>query len=318
MTFQFDAYGVNKNEGTGSNVDWAAYNKYMEETVDCKQKEVVVGVISGIYDLGIQAQKDGEYLFDEKDGTEEEQLSTAKIPGTRFETREKFFNDGSWYENVRVKVVPKKPAQSIAIAVDFPDILVDKGQFFGDESNPQPLRMLLGGEFSLKDGGGRIVAQPIPLTLRKNDKTYGKWSMPHNSKLYKMASAAGLIEDKAPFVPEMLGGLLGKAMQFNLQVRVNDSGFLDEKCAFAAKLSRGMKVPEFDESILHGISFTQDCTEALKQVRASVKNTIKRAENYEGSTVEEQIKALEGAKQAKPSNPAPVEEGFDDDDDAPF
>lgn len=282
-TFQFDAYGANKTESSDRpQVDWAAMNKYIVEAVQCENEEVLVGVISGIYDLGIQEQKPGEYVFEGDESAEREEI--AANPTCHFETRARFYDNGKWLENVRIKVVPKKDAQSVAFAVDFPDVIVDKGSFFG-ESNPLPYRMLLGGEFILK-GGTAVVAAPQALTIRKNDKTGNQWSMMPNSTIYKMAVGAKLVKPGEPFLPERLGELLGKALQFKIRVGFNDAGYLQEKCAFAAGLGRGQVAPQFDKSILHGVTFNRaNDPNALKQLRKSVKNTIQRAKNYEGSVI---------------------------------
>lgn len=294
--FQFDAYGANKTESSDRpQVDWAAMNKHIVETVQCENEEVLVGVISGIYDLGIQEQKPGEYVFKGDESAEREEI--AANPNCYFETRDRFYDNGKWLENVRIKVVPKKDAQSVAFAVDFPDVVVDKGQFFG-ESNPLPYRMLLGGEFVLK-GGTAIVAAPQALTIRKNDKTGNQWSMMPNSTIYKMAVGAKLINPGEPFLPERLGELLGKALQFKIRVGLNDAGYLQEKCAFAAGLGRGQVAPQFDESILHGITFNRaNDPNALKQLRKSVKNTIQRAKNYEGSVIAGELGTAEPAQAA--------------------
>lgn len=326
--FQFDAYGVNKSEASDRpQVDWAAMSKHIVETVQCENEEVLVGICSGIYDLGIQEQKPGEYVFEGDESAEREEI--AANPRCYFETRDRFYDNGKWLENVRVKVVPKKDAQSVAFAVDFPDVIVDKGQFFG-ESNPLPYRMLLGGEFVLK-GGTSVVAAPQALTIRKNDKTGNQWSMMPNSTIYKMAVGAKLVKPGEPFLPERLGELLGKALQFKIRVGFNDAGYLQEKCAFAAGLGRGQVAPHFDESILHGITFNRENDpNALKQLRKSVKNTIQRAKNYEGSVVASELGASE-TEQVAPNtgktqsntNSAGVSQNvteapIDDFDDIPF
>jgi hypothetical protein len=266
-------------------VDWAALDKYVVETSGLQSEEVLTGVISGIYDLGIQEQEDAKL---EWNGTEEqEREEIAKNGNTYFEN----LYDYESKKEKRYKRYPQKPVQSVAFAVDFPDILIDKSPFFGGESNPKPLRLLLGGEFVLK-GGTKIVAKPFPLVARKNEKTNNKWSFPFNSTIYKMAAAAKLVEQGEPFVPQEIDKLLGVALQFKARVWFKD-GYYNEKCAFSAGLGRGMKAPEFDDSILQIIQFDADNAEdQLKQLRISVRNTMARASDYAGSKLEGQLNKL--------------------------
>ena len=61
----------------------------------------------------------------------------------------------------------KKPIQSVAVAVDFPDIMIDKGQFFGaKEENPKPLRLYLGGSFYIPEIG-MVIGRPTPTKVTK-------------------------------------------------------------------------------------------------------------------------------------------------------
>ena len=283
-------------------VDWKALNEYVVETAQLQQPETLVGVISSVVDLGIQPQKPAEYVFEGDESAEREEI--ANNPNVSFETRERFYDDGKWLNDVRVKVVPRKDTQCIAMTVDFPEIQINKGQYFGDDSGKTlPLRMLLGGEFKPSKESPVIVAKPFPLTVRKNDKTNNEWSMTFNSTLYQMAVAAKITEKGKPFLPQDVDKLLGKAFQFEAQIGFNDKGYYFEKVSFKAALGRGMVVPEFDESILHMIQFTaQNEESAVKQLRASIKNTIKRATNYESSVIAQQL-GDSGSLQV-PSEPA--------------
>ena len=69
------------------------------------------------------------------------------------------------------------------------------------------------------------------------------------------------------------------------------------KCSFKAALGRGQVVPKFDPSVLSMVLFdVENKEEYIKTLRASIKNTIKRAKNYHGSKIQQQ---LEGSQ---PSN----------------
>lgn len=264
-------------KGSGSDVDWDGRAKYLVETAQLTKAEVLVGTISGIYDLGIQAQDDGK--MESKLTPEEEAEEIEKNPNCYFENAIDY-NDGK--KEKRYKRFPLKDEQSIAITVDFPDIMVDQAPFFGKESNPRPLRMLLGGEFNPKGSKEKIVARPLGLGIRKNDKTYNKWSMLPNTLLYKMAVAGGVIIQGEPFLPQDdLSNLLGKSMQFKAKLELNDGKYLNESCQFVGALARGQVAKELDESLHQLIQFTvENDPNDLTELRGSIKNTMKRAKNW--------------------------------------
>lgn len=324
----FEVYNTGSNNNSDRpQVDWAGMNSEIVEVAGLQEVETIIGKISGIYDVGIQPQPDAQYPWT---GTkEEEQAEIEKDSSVYFEDL-KDYQDGGKIK--RYKLKPVKPAQSVVFAVDLPQIIVDKGKWFGN-SDPKPLRLLLGGEFT-PSGGKTIAAKPQALTVRKNDKTNNQWSMPFNSTIYKMAVASKLIKQGEPFLPKRIDELLGKSMQFKVQVFLNDGKYYTEKCAFAASLSRGQAEPDYDESLLHMIQFNADNTEDdLKQLRASVKNTMRNAENFETSKIKDQIgeafkkddspksEDLAKEKPAKKEEPVADESEIDFtvfDDDLPF
>lgn len=280
-------------------VDWEGLNKYIVETCGLQNDEVLTGIISGLYDLGIQEQEDAKVEFK---GTDEDELAEiAKSGDVYFET----LMDYDTKQMKRYKRWPQKPVQSVAFAIDFPDIMLDKGPFFGAESSPKPLRLLLGGEFVLT-GGTKIVARPQPIVIRKNDKTNNKWSFMPNSTIYKLAVGTKVINAGDAFTGDMLDQLLGKAAQFKARVFFNKDGFYNEKCAFAAGLARGMNTPVFDDSLIHIVQFDADNKEEdLKQLRISVRNTMVRAQDYAGSKLEGQLNKLFPNSRANTSQNAP-------------
>ena len=126
-------------------IDWAAMNAHVVEVAGTQNKKrSLPAVISGIYDLGNQNRDDAEIDCTDKDwksrnkdydGSDE---SKRKIISTRA---------GSYFKEIDGKehfCYPQKPVQQIAVAIDFPQIVIDKGQFFGKE-NPHTLRVLLNG-----------------------------------------------------------------------------------------------------------------------------------------------------------------------------
>lgn len=280
MAFKLNVTTTTQNSGgERREVDWNALNAHVIDAAKtAKKARSIPGVISGIYDLGEQNREDAEIEF--KGTPEEEAKIIEEKPATYFEND----RDGK-----RVMRYPQKPVQQIAIAVDFPQVLVDKGQFFGN-SNPLPLRMLLNGEFTLSDST-RIVARPYSIveTKFKDEK---KWAFAKNNGIHKLADACELLDDKGLFTKDRIGELLGKVALFQFRVYMKPSkkdpskSYFTEEIKLAGLIPEGVEIPEFDESILHGVNlYGENDEDAVKQLRATVRNTIMRANNYEGSDI---------------------------------
>jgi len=283
MAFAVNAGGNSSSEGK---VNYDDLNNYVVETAGLEDRTTLVGIVSGIVDLGIQEQEDAEIKFE--GDADAEAAEIEKFPST-------YFKDGideQTKKPCRLKCYPQKAIQSVAVAVDFPDIIVDKGQFYG-ESNPQPLRLWLGGQFFIQ-GVGMVIGRPIPL---KNDTSTGKWSFRKNHIFHKMAVAAKLIKADEPFVSRDIDQLLGKAMQFEAQVYIKNSKYYTEYIKFAGGVARGQSVPElpFDPFV---VEFNGNLTpENMLNLRNHVINTIKRANNYAGSKIQGFLEAAQEAKE---------------------
>jgi hypothetical protein len=296
--------------GTKREVDWDALNKHVIEMAKTDKKaRSIPGVISGIIDLGEQSREDAEYPFD--GGPEKEAAETAKFPAT-------YFKDGFDEKNkpCRLKCYPQKPVQQVAITVDFPQVLVDKGQFFGNSAE-LPLRMLLNGEFQLSDGV-KIVGRPYSIVETKYDD--GTWAFAKNNGLHKLADAADLLDTKGYFTKNRIGELLGKVVQFEFRVYMKPSKkdasktYFTEDIKLVGKLPEGIVSPEIPEGILYGVNLFGDIdVDAVKQLRLSVRNTIKKALNYETSD----IKAVLDAQATSQGSPAPRQEAPKADEAAP-
>lgn len=288
----FETYGVNSSTKSEkkSDVDWNQFNEYLVETCNLQERETLVGYVSAIVDLGTQKLPDAEYVSDVE--LEDEEDFIDDNPGV-------YFKDGFDPETrkpARMKCIPQKPQQCISLAVDFPDIMVDKGQFFG-ESNPKPLRLWMGGTFYTQ-GSGMLVARPTPLkvvNLDKERKTK-KWSFSPLHLCYKMAVAAKLVKAGDVFLPNQIDELLGKAFQFEAQVYFKEGKdkkkYLTEYIKFVGGLGRGQKEPELvTEPVL--IQFNaKNKPEHLKEIRSHVVNTMRQATNFEGSPIQSQLEAL--------------------------
>lgn len=324
MAFDVYSAGAPSQSAGGKQVDFDALNRYVVETAALQQRETLVGVVSMVVDLGEQNQEDAEMTFT---GTEEdERAEIAKNPNT-------YFKDGfdqQTKKTIRLKCWPEKPVQCVAVAVDFPDILIDKGQFFG-ESKPLPLRLWMGGQFYLP-GTGMVIGKAIPLKWVNLDKTRAtkKFSLAQTNTLYKMAVGAKLINPGEEFTPNRIDELLGKALQFDAQVFFKESKgkqYYTEYVKYSTGLGRGQATPELPFAPLLVQFNKENPEEAIKDLRAHVVNTIKRANNYEGSIIKGQIESLRGQRpagdaQAQPApqtkSVAPPKDDVDFDDDLPF
>ena len=284
----FKVHGGQQQSSSSSvkEVNFDELNQYTVETAGLQDRETLVGYISQIVDLGTQKLPDVENVFT---GTAEEEAEIiAKQPATYF--KDAF--DWETKKQARFKCYPQKDQPCVAFAVDFPDIIIDKGQFFG-ENKPLPLRLWMGGQFYTQDGG-MVLGRPTPLKYTNLDKSRATkvWSMAQNSLPYKMAVAAKLVKNGEAFLPERIDELLGKSFQFSAQVWMKESKgkqYYTEYVNFVGALGRGqaecqhVTVPQL-------VHFEADNSEeAIKELRAHVVNTIKKATNYEGSKIKGQI-----------------------------
>lgn|SRR5690554_6152955 len=292
MSFQFNVEQTqtSSNSDSGKQVDWDALNKYLVDTVGTqKRAKSVIGIISGVIDLGLQVQEDAKMVFT---GTpEDEAAELEKNPEQYFETLPD--NKGVPTRYKRWKV---KPCQQVAITVDFPTIMINKGQFFGDENAEEhPLRMILNGEFYLKDVG-KVVGKPYNVKEHRHDD--GFWAFKSNTQIHKLAAATDSLNDQGYFKANMLGNLLGKAALFEIQLSLNESNgkqYLNEKIKLSGQVPDVMvpMIPGLDPKYIYGVNFkgVQD-PKILKNLRQSVINTMKLAQNYQGSDVQKALDSL--------------------------
>ena len=193
--------------------------------------------------------------------------------------------------------------QSVVLAIDFTDIIVDMAEAHGEPSNPLPLRLYTGGQFYVPTQG-MIVARPTPLRVVNLDKTRKtkKWSLAQNNMLHKMAVAAKLIKPDEVFLPQRIDELLGQAFQFEAQVYMKKSGqkeYFTEYLKFASALGRGQNVAELTTTP-QLVQFDEENPDAaVVELRQHVVNTMKLAENYNNSVIKKQIETLRKSKAPK-------------------
>lgn len=233
-------------------VNYKELEDYVIKTVDCEQPETLNGVVVGLIDLGCQPIKDAEYDVDKGDEDLTIEQLTAKYSDNFVDNFEgdKQFNKIVKFDYVKdnrtgvksiKKFVKQKPQQCVAYVVDFPDILVDKTQFYGEESKPLPLRLYSGGTFYNAYQKKELVQNPLPLKWSNiNSDKSGKpiFSLALTSQLHKMAVAAKLVKTGEPFEPHRVDELLGKTLQFKVQVGRNDKGYYFEKLGFVGAIQK--------------------------------------------------------------------------------
>ena len=282
-------------------IDFKALEDYVIKTVDCEQPETLNGVIVGIIDLGNQAIKDSEYDVDKGD----ENLTIEELEAKyKDKLVENFEGDAQFgkitkfdlaYDNklgkkVIKKFVKQKPQQCITYVVDFPQTLVDKAQFFGEESNPLPLRLYAGGNFFNTYQKKELIQNPMPLkwsNINSDKSAKPIFSLALTSQLHKMAVASKIVKTGEPFTPDRVDELLGKTLQFKVQVGRNDKGYYFEKLGFVGAIQK--KDVPFENVNTFMVQFGEDNdVEVLKQLRRHVYNTMSNALNFSGDIIEKQ------------------------------
>lgn len=304
-------------ESTGEKIDWKTVNEERVKIFKTEDKpKSRVGIISGIIDLGLQPMEDGHKKSEVPPEGEEAYL---------LEHPTNYFDD---FEDNRTKKVerhvfwPQKAQRAVAITVDFPQFEYD----WGGEIGKKPFRFLLNGEFINKGSKRSDIILGRTYDLKETTKDFSpRWSLAKNSLLYKMAVATNVIKPDEPFTKSQIGELIGKAALFEVRFWL-DGGYTNEKISFKGEVPEEMSAPEYDDSILYYINLDGDNDEAaVKQLRKSIKNTIKRSESYVGSNLQEKFgNVIEGVYPAKAEEPAkaaqtpvasqPAPEDFDSSD----
>tara|TARA_R110000850_G_scaffold537_1_gene3271 strand:+ start:49 stop:1053 length:1005 start_codon:yes stop_codon:yes gene_type:complete len=332
----FDANDVATSGG--SDVDFKKVNDYILENAGLQNRETLIGTVNVILDLGTQIQEDASMPF--KGTAEEKQKALDDYPETYFMIKKDYQDGGKEKE---FKCWPQKPVQCVALAIDFEDIHLDLGQFYGDDSGTtKPLRIWMGGQFWKGAEVGMVLAQPTAL---KMNKKLGNWSFDKKHLLHKMAVGSKLITPDECFVPQQIDELLGKSLQFEAQIYMKSSKskeYFTEYVKYVSGLGRGQVAKE-STITPYLIQFKGgNDQQGLKEIKHHVINTMKQAENWEASKVKAELEAAgklggtstattdsSGSEQKKVPAEKPQEnlepvadtmaEGWDDfDDDIPF
>lgn len=290
QNFEFygnDSSTTNTSDTPRVEVDWKKLNEHVVEAVDCTTPQTVVGVIAQIVDLGLQNQEDAKFVNKDDAETMAKNIADGRC---YYEEGDELDQKGKPTGNtVTYKRWVQKAIQQVALVVDFPEILVDKGQFFG-ESKPLPYRLVMGGQFWDKHNKEMILQRPVSLKLMKNHKD--QWSLSDKNTVFKMAVAADLIEAGGAFTPNRLGDLLGKAFLFEIQTYINAGGYLNERILFKGKLMRGQEAPEYTLTPkIIGFNANNDLEE-VGMLRKEVINSMQRALNWNESNIKKQLEQV--------------------------
>jgi hypothetical protein len=299
MAFKTSAVTTTSNNSDRPQVDFDALNEFVVEQVGCQQPETLNGVLTGIIDLGNQKLPDAEYDVDSGDESlTVEELTDKYSADIESGKISKFDIVKDWStrppKEVIKKFVPQKDRQCISYCVDFPDVMLDKGKFFGENSEPKPLRLYFGGQYYNTFSKKMMVQNLLPLkitNIAKDPQNSKVWSLSPKSQLHKMAVAAKLINTGDAFLPDNIDELLGKTLQFKVQIGFNEKGdkkYYFEKLSFLGAIQR--KDKPFEDVPVFLIQMDEENDpEALKGLRKHIINTMEMSTNFEGSVLQKQL-----------------------------
>lgn len=299
MAFKTSAVSTTSTNTDRPQVDFDALNEFVVEQVGCQQPETLNGVLTGIIDLGNQKLPDAEYDVDSGDESlTVEELTDKYSADIESGKISKFDIVKDWStrppKEVIKKFVPQKDRQCISYCVDFPDVMLDKGKFFGENSEPKPLRLYFGGQYYNTFSKKMMVQNLLPLkitNIAKDPQNSKVWSLSPKSQLHKMAVAAKLINTGDAFLPDNIDELLGKTLQFKVQIGFNEKGdkkYYFEKLSFLGAIQR--KDKPFEDVPVFLIQMDEENDpEALKGLRKHIINTMEMSTNFEGSALQKQL-----------------------------
>jgi hypothetical protein len=320
-----------------SNVDWEAVNNYQAEVLGIG-KQMLMGRIVQLYDLGIQERQEQVILWDASGQKDHgwrlevwEDSGTQKDASARLEQRK---YKGKMEECLVFQ--PQDVAQ-MAIAVDFPEKMLNLSQFFNPEGeqSEKPFRDIIGqngfGGFRVIDGKRtNLIAKPFNLietnvNRAKKDAPVHK-AFAKNSMIHDLADYCGVLVGDDNFHIADISTLLGKVCMFEVEVKWNtwkDKTSGEERRKLETDIRPASRMsprdeayfnsdikPNLDEDVLGGLLFSGGNRERdLKEVRAIVLNTMQLAKTWEDSKLKVELDAVKtsnGGEASKPVSKAPV------------
>ena len=310
-----------KKPQSASNVDWNKFNRHIEERVEAAIEENGVNMecyVSMLIDSGTQPAQDPFTEYEWEDSDQQNKL-LKKDFGC-------YVEDGKFY-------IPNRPMDSIILAVDFPDIMVDYGRFFSEDntSEERPYRHFLAGDW---EGVAGYTAAIVG-----KDGAYSA-----RSTITKIAKAANLVKGSKVKEDFNIGDLMGAVFTMDVEVSSEEKGDKFYTKVKATNLSaRSKKLPPLECDIeCIGIMMNLDeddepyVEEELRQINSKVIKRLEMAEEWEDSDLKKALEKLgklssasssssskgENKKPASSSKKKSVEQEPDEelgeDDDNPF
>lgn len=346
MSFEFDTGTVDAavadqkaNSGGGGTFDNSkqiAAEAYKVETVGAQKPTGKVGVVRGFIDLGMSPVNDYQelYLSDGSEDAGKQATNLGDSPQTDVEVEGvmcklwnpetkcgvfvgNYFDNGDKFFNVEIFFRQRPPVASFALQIEFPSIMLDMGQFYGDENaEPRPLRMTMGRDriASVEIDGKKVKRKVIdkPFTFRNSlikkggQKFYG---YPMLSPLHKMAADRDLLNSDGIFTMDQAQKLMGHTFLFQIQLVLNpgkgaNAGkkYLNEKITFLSGLNEYTESfrEEVDYSKCYGINFNKaNNPQTVRELNQLIINTMKRASNFKGSVIEKELEEVKAEKKAE-------------------
>lgn len=281
-----------------SNVDWNKFNEHLEERVEEAVDENGANLdcfVSMMVDSGTQPP-DEEYSEYKWEDNEQQNKLLKKDFGC------KVVND--------IFMIPNQASDSVIIAVDFPDIMVDYGKFFSEDgtSDERPYRHLLAGEWQGVAGVTRLAPKADGYTPR--------------SMVTQIAKAANLVKGGKVPANFDLSQLMGAVFTMDVELHAEEKGDNFYVNVRAKNVSaRSKKLPPLECEIDPiGIMLNLDEPEEgedpetynedeLKQINAKMIKRLALAEEWEDSDLKEALVKLgkvQDESEKKPSSKTPI------------
>lgn len=314
---------TSNTNNSSSDLDWKALVEEEKKVVGVTPAngKPVIGVVAGIVDCGFQPRPDFEEELDEAAAMEAknkdpENVSVSPLPNGKFKVARK-----------------QQPAQSIAIAIDLPSLMVNYGVVKG-ETNVRPYRIWLSGERFDKVERRMFTNKLVALKAAPPKKGSTLWT--YHPKNTVAAIAATQSPDK---YNEILNnfpdptGLLGCFCQFTLKTSVGgDEGqYFNKGLSVPSTIMEGIPLPEYNlEPFCIDFNGANDPS-ILFNIPNAVKNQLTLAQEardrkgnvlspcWEDSLLKQQLEAP-AVNEPAPQQQAPQtsQEHVDFDDSVPF
>ncbi|AHK11586.1 hypothetical protein S140_179 [Shewanella sp. phage 1/40] len=303
-----------------SNIDWDEVNNYQAEVLGIG-KHQLIGTISSLVDLGIQPRAEQVVLWDAKaQGDSGWRLEVYEDSGIQKDESARLEMRKYRGKEQECLVYQPKDVAQMAIAVDFPEKMMNLGKFFNPEGDQteKPFRDIIGnngfGGFRIIDGRRtNVIAKPFNLletnVNSKKKDTPAHFAFAKNSMLYSLADYCGVLDDNENFHIKDIGKLLGKVCMFEVEVKWNtwkDKTTGEEKRKLETNILPSSRMSPRDLSYFEsdlkakidqdgygGLLFSGGNRERdLKEARAAVINTMQLATNWDTSKLKGELEAV--------------------------